>query len=365
MSKCIGCGILKQNKDQNLPGYVIKPENEYCLRCFKIKNYNELINQEIDAKSFLDKLTSLIKNQNPNEIEFYYIIDIFDLEGSRVKEIETAIKKYPVTIVVNKIDLLPKAVKLSKIRKYITELFNKSDLQNTNIILNTTFKSNFTNSLLNKIKKTKTNKYFIGSSNVGKSSIINSLLKANNLIPQIVESKYFNTTLDFIQIKLSSEDILFDTPGIARSNSVANLLNKEDWKYIYFNKEIAQNTFQLKSNNTIFYAGLLWVDFSWKNDEVNSFHFFNNKEIKLHRTNSKNAEEYYFRNKENIVPYNEQNEIKQYKFDFSEKDINKEFDISISGLGWFNFKVKNPIKINLNIPGKENVVKLTLRKPLV
>ncbi|ATZ20876.1 ribosome biogenesis GTPase YqeH [Mesoplasma coleopterae] len=365
MSKCIGCGILKQNSDQNKPGYVIKPENEYCLRCFKIKNYNELINQEINAEQFILKLKTLIQNERPKDIEFFYIIDIFDLEGSRVKEIEAAIKKYPVTIVVNKIDLLPKAVKLAKIRRYITDLFAKSDLFDANIILNTSFKNNFTNSLLNKIKKTKTKKYFIGSSNVGKSSIINSLLKANNLIPQIVESKYFNTTLDFIQIKLSSDDIIFDTPGIARSNSTANLLNKEDWKYIYFNKEVAQNTFQLKPGNTIFYAGIAWVDFEWIEEEINSFHFFNNKEVKLHRTNIKNAFDYYNRNKENIVPYNFNTKFIKREFIFNEKDINKEFEISISGLGWFNFKVKNSMKITINIPTDNVEVETTLRKPLV
>ncbi|AAT75708.1 predicted GTPase [Mesoplasma florum L1] len=365
MSKCIGCGILKQNKDQNKPGYVIKPENEYCLRCFKIKNYNELINQEINAEQFILKLKTLIQNDKPKDIEFFYIIDIFDLEGSRVKEIEEAIKRYPVTIVVNKIDLLPKAVKLAKIRRYITDLFAKSAIYDANIILNTSFKNNFTNSLLNKIKKTKTKKYFIGSSNVGKSSIINSLLRTNNLIPQIVESKYFNTTLDFIQIKLSSDDIIFDTPGIARSNSAANLLDKEDWKYIYFNKEVAQNTFQLKPFNSIFYAGIAWVDFEWESDEINSFHFFNNKEIKLHRTNTKNAFDYYTRNKENIVPYNLDNNFVKREFIFNEKDINKEFEISISGLGWFNFKVKNPMKVTINIPTSNVEVETTLRKPLV
>ncbi|ATZ18031.1 ribosome biogenesis GTPase YqeH [Mesoplasma melaleucae] len=365
MSKCIGCGVLKQNSDHNKPGYVVKPENEYCLRCFKIKNYNELIDQEINAEHFISKLKELIKLEKKKEIEFYYIIDIFDLEGSRVPDIETAIKNYPVTIVINKIDLLPKAVKLAKIRRYITELFAKSELNNANIILNTSFKNNFINSLLNKIKKSKTKKYFIGSSNVGKSSIINSLLRANNLIPQIVESKYFNTTLDFIQIKLSSDDIIFDTPGIARNNSIANLLNKEDWKYIYFNKEVAQNTFQLKPNNTIFYAGLAWVNFEWENEKLNSFHFFNNKEIKLHRTNTKNAFDYYERNKKNIISYNLDQTINKQEFEFTEKDINKEFEISISGLGWFNFKIKNSMKITINIPCKELDVKTKLRKPII
>lgn len=365
MSKCIGCGILKQNLDQNKPGYVIKPENEYCLRCFKIKNYNELIDQEINAEHFILKLKELIKLEKRSDVEFYYIIDIFDLDGSRVLEIEKAIKNYPVTIVVNKIDLLPKAVKIAKIRRYITELFATSELSNANIILNTSFKNDFINSLLNKIKKTKTKKYFIGSSNVGKSSIINALLRANNLIPQIVESKYFNTTLDFIQIKLSSNDIIFDTPGIARKNSIANTLAKEDWKYIYFNKEVAQNTFQLKPNNTIFYAGLAWVDFEWENEEIISFHFFNNKEVKLHRTNTKNAFAYYERNKENIVPYNFSKTFSKEEFIFTQKDVNKEFEISISGLGWFNFKVKNPMKITINIPCENIVVKSIIKKPLI
>lgn len=365
MNKCIGCGAIKQTSEPNKSGYVLKLENEYCLRCFKIKNYNELIPQEINAKTFIEKLTDVLKNASYHDVEFYYILDIFDLEASRIIEIEKFLSKFNVNIVINKIDLMPKAVKLNKIRKYVTNIFANSDLKEANILLCSSLKQNFITSLMNKLKKNKSKKYFIGSSNVGKSSIINAILKANNLIPQIVVSKYFNTTLDFIEIKLDSETRMLDTPGVSRENSIANLMNHTDWKYIYFNKEIKQITYQLKPNNSIFFEALCWFDYKSEDMNINSFHIFVNPNINTHRTNLNNAVNYYEKNKL-LLPINiKSDHNSKYVFKFDKKDINKEYDILISGLGWINFKIINICEIVINIPSVDKKVLVVLRKPLI
>ncbi|PPE04544.1 GTP-binding protein YqeH [Entomoplasma ellychniae] len=364
MNNCIGCGIFKQIEDQNNPGYAAKIDNPYCLRCFKIKNYNELIAQEIKASDFIEKLKEVIKSEKQTT-EFYYILDIYDLNASRIIELEELLSKFKVIIIINKIDLLPKSVKLSKIAKYITELFAKTSLKKCDIILMTTTKKNFVNSLLNKVKKTQTVKYFIGSSNVGKSSIINAIMTANNLIPQVLVSNYFNTTLEFIDIKLDSQTKLIDTPGISRQNSIANLTTNKQQKHMYFTKELKQITYQLNSNNSIFYEALCWFDFLSEKEIENSFHVYTNKDIKTHRTSFKNSLNYYEKNKF-LLDLNIKNKnISKYEFLFDKKTFNKEYDIVISGLGWISFKVTKEFKIVVNIPTDNNKVDVILRRSII
>ena len=39
--KCIGCGIVLQDENSMLDGYVSKNDYRLCERCFKIKNYGQ------------------------------------------------------------------------------------------------------------------------------------------------------------------------------------------------------------------------------------------------------------------------------------------------------------------------------------
>ena len=38
---CSGCGVLLQNDNISLEGYVNDLSNDICQRCFKMKNYGE------------------------------------------------------------------------------------------------------------------------------------------------------------------------------------------------------------------------------------------------------------------------------------------------------------------------------------
>ncbi|KAJ3619194.1 hypothetical protein Zmor_008731 [Zophobas morio] len=81
--RCVGCGINFQTEDERKPGYVINAANQdYCLRCFKIKNYGRLVEQEINDKDFIEILEGI--NKASDKIRYYYVVDIFDLPGSRL-----------------------------------------------------------------------------------------------------------------------------------------------------------------------------------------------------------------------------------------------------------------------------------------
>jgi len=59
MSKCAGCGILLQNDDALKEGYTKNLDNKFCERCFRIKNYKELLEKivEVSVFSYLDLIT--------------------------------------------------------------------------------------------------------------------------------------------------------------------------------------------------------------------------------------------------------------------------------------------------------------------
>ena len=40
--RCIGCGAVLQNTNKTINGYTPKIENKYCMRCFRLTNYNDL-----------------------------------------------------------------------------------------------------------------------------------------------------------------------------------------------------------------------------------------------------------------------------------------------------------------------------------
>src|SRR5699024_4932933 len=176
------------------PGYVIDASRQdYCLRCFKIKNYGRLVAQEINDKDFISILEKI--NESSNKIRYYYVVDVFDLPGSRLEWLEQMISTKEVVILVNKIDLVPKAVSKDKIMKYVKKYFNLSPLKDAKIMLTSSIKKDYVYPLVNELKSVAYDQYIVGVSNAGKSSLINASLYVNQQVPSVVTSKYVNTTL--------------------------------------------------------------------------------------------------------------------------------------------------------------------------
>ena len=112
--KCKGCGAyLNNNKDE--VGYVPKFDEKttkYCYRCFRLKNYNENnINENISIN-----INKTLENLDLNNKHVMMIIDILDLEYSFIK-LSNNIKN--LTIIVNKMDLLPKTTNYEKIKSLV------------------------------------------------------------------------------------------------------------------------------------------------------------------------------------------------------------------------------------------------------
>lgn len=210
MSKCIGCGAILQNENENEKGYVVSTNSLLCKRCFDLKNYNK----NADFESSFDN-DLLLKNINKKCLFTIFLCDIISL-NDKVIDIYNNIKNDKI-FVLTKVDIIPKNIKYEKIIKSIKNNYNIDaylfSIKNKKLI----------NSLLNIINEKK-NVIISGITSSGKSTLINTLFNQN-----ITASHFKNTTLDFIMIK-HDDLIIFDSPGFDTkiiTSKIKNILKEK------------------------------------------------------------------------------------------------------------------------------------------
>lgn len=229
MIKCKGCGIILQSDDKKTIGYTPDIKNELCQRCFKLKNYNTLINNGINIDN--DKL---IKKINSLNVYVLFLVDFLNIDS----EAMDLYKKINVnkTLVITKEDIIPKNIIKDRLIKNIKDIYEISE----DIILTSTrFTKNISNIEFICLKEKKV--LFAGYTNAGKSSLINKMVGSD-----ITVSSRENTTQDFIKLNVDGVTI-YDAPGFM-SNTKRDVVSKNIIKpktyqlpskhYLEFNKII-------------------------------------------------------------------------------------------------------------------------------
>lgn len=233
MSKCIGCGAILQNENENEKGYVVSTNSLLCKRCFDLKNYNK----NADFESNFDN-DLLLKNINKKGLFTIFLCDIISL-NDKVIDIYNNIKNDKI-FVLTKVDIIPKNIKYEKLIKSLKNNYNIDtylfSIKNKKLI----------NSLLNIINEKK-NVIISGITSSGKSTLINTLFNQN-----ITASHYKNTTLDFIMIK-HDDLIIFDSPGFDTKIITSKIKNTLKEKIINLKKgyEVNINGIRFYSENDI------------------------------------------------------------------------------------------------------------------
>ena len=308
MSKCLGCGIELQNSDSDKIGYTTDINNKYCLRCFRIKNYNDY---KLVDKSNSDYINILEEINKTNDLVIL-VVDLFNIGHIDI------ISKYlnnNILLVITKKDLL------SGYDKKIEEYFNSYNLNIIDRVIISS-KNNYNFDLLySKINKYKTNNiYVVGFTNAGKSSMINKLLynytdKNINITTSFLPS----TTLDTIEIELDDYKLI-DTPGLLDDGNIINYIDKETLKRIIPKKEIKPKVFQIKQDQSIIVDKILRVDVKKDNDIV--FYMADLEIFRIYKENDKliNLEKHIL-------------------------DVDDNTDIVINGLGFIKIKKKSTVII--------------------
>lgn len=319
--KCPGCGIGFQYENDQQPGYAPTEESILCQKCFRSKNYGEYTN---NLESFYE-LEEIKEIENNNVI---MIIDVLNPFETLISDINKYVSKENLTILVNKIDCLPKAINHESIIDWIDELAYMKNIEFSNLALVSANKKSNIDAISSFITNSNFDTSIIGYSNVGKSSIIKALYNAIGKDVDNLVTNSIGTTKSIIELQYEDK-IIKDYPGIILKGSYQNIMDIEELKETHPKKEIKVSNYQLNDQQTI---------------EIGKYAKFN-----ILEQEGKEGYQFTFSNLVELL----RTKFKGNKEEFIEHEINhesnKRYDIIISGLGIITFKSKGQ-KLTLELP---------------
>lgn len=364
--QCIGCGVHIQTSEPDQLGYTPKAAFErgvesgelYCQRCFRLRHYNDIQDVSLTDDDFLRLLNEI----GTEEALIVNVVDIFDFNGSLIPGLHRFVGDNPVLLVGNKLDVLPKSLKPSKMIQWMRERAHEEGLRPIDVKLTSAKKASDIESLLKTIEAYRKGRdvYVVGVTNVGKSTLINQIIRQTAGVKEVITTSRFpGTTLDKIEIPLEDGHFLIDTPGIIHRHQMAHYLGKKDLKIIAPQKEIKPKTYQLNAEQTLFLGGL--ARFDYIQGERSSFTVYTANDLDLHRTKLEKATAFYEKHVGGLLQPPRPDEVADFpelvRFEFS---IKERTDIVFAGLGWIT--VTNPGVVAGWAPKGVDVIK---RKALI
>lgn len=297
-----------------------------CQRCFRLQAYGDVANhlrpgwsdhELLTPERFAD-LLSQIKN---TKAVVLCLIDLFDIEGSLLSNLNEIAGRNPIIIAANKVDLLPKDAVLPRVSDWVyssvkdhCSLLSPKDAEiedQKEYIEKGWYRSRIVGSGSNKeavvgilrrpdvhLISCETGKgiddtlkkviglatrhgekiYVMGTANVGKSSFINRLLeysdknknktkrskgkksKRDNITPQATVSNLPGTTLDFLKIRLPNGIVVYDTPGLINEGQLTSRLTPHELRQVIPKKQINHITLRMEQERVIMMGGLARIE---------------------------------------------------------------------------------------------------------
>lgn len=353
--KCIGCGSVLQTNDKKKEGYItesgLKKEEPICQRCYRLRHYNEVQEVSMDSGDFLTMLNSLYETDSL----IVKVIDVFDFEGSIIPSFNRIVGKKQVLAVINKIDLLPKSTNTSRLVERAKKMLKDEGITANDTIAISALKGQHLDELLRKISSMAQGKdvYIVGTTNVGKSTLINKLLEDNTGLKHVITtSNVPGTTLGMIDIPLGDNQTMYDTPGIVVDSQISHFVKASDLKFVSPTKEIKAKTFQLNSDQTLFIGNLGRIDYT--EGDSNSFSVYCSQHLTVHRTKTTNADDFYSKHfNELLAPPTIEEDFLTSNYDEYHFDLQGASDVLISGLAFIS--VAKKAKVSVRVPKDVNV----------
>ncbi|RKD24665.1 ribosome biogenesis GTPase YqeH [Ammoniphilus oxalaticus] len=336
---CAGCGVTLQTENQRLPGFIpnsaIDKEQVICQRCFRIKHYNEVAQVSMDDDDFVQILNGIASTDSL----VVKVVDIFDFNGSWLSGLHRFVGNNPILLVGNKLDLLPQAINPNRLVNWMRYEAKQLGLKPVDVMLCSAKQGRGLDQLVEAIVRYRRQEdiYIVGATNVGKSTLINTLLRhygENEL--ELTTSRFPGTTLDMIEIPIDERHSLFDTPGIINKDQIVHMVDPEDLKLISPETRINPKVFQLNDQQTLFLGGMARVDFV--SGKRQPFVVYVSNRMHIHRTKLEKADELFETHAGSKIlspPHGENHkklpplQRRTFRIRPGEKK-----DIVISGLGW-------------------------------
>lgn len=335
--KCKGCGAILQDTKPEEKGFipVLTSESKYCKRCFRMMHYNELPKIVASNKEYEHVIDDVIKKNGL----IVFVVDIFAFKATFNKKMIDKLREKNVILVANKYDVFPHSTNVENIVSWLSHQCEKIFFKVDAIHIVSSKKGYFIEELTNTIDLARKGRdvYFVGCANVGKSSLINALLKKNTSITDDIVSTSVipGTTLNEIRIPFFDDNKAFiDTPGLINPSDVLNVLLPESYKKILPDGEMKPITYQITNDNAICLAGL--ASLSFKAHEKISAIVYASKNLYIHRCKSERVSELFDTQLGKLLnpPVLEEASNMKYRTLYVHLDGKKKRDVWFSGFGF-------------------------------
>lgn len=240
-------------------------------------------------------------------------------------------------LVGNKADLLPNSLKRTKLKDWLRQRANEAGIRPIDVELVSAKTNESVDDLLDNINKLREDRdvYVVGVTNVGKSTLINQIIRQNTGIKELITTSRFpGTTLDKITIDLEDGHELVDTPGIIHKEQMAHYLNGKDLKIVQPQKPIKPKVYQLNPAQTLFFGGVARFDYV-QGDKKHGFTVYVENTLLIHRTKLENADAFYEKHFGELLTPPSPESIEDFpelvRFEFK---TNQKSDLVFEGLGW-------------------------------
>lgn len=358
MIKCNGCGSIIQEKDESKPGFVpkINENTKYCMRCYKMIHYNVLPKIIATNEDYIRVIDNVLKKDGL----IIYVVDIFQFKNTFRDDMIERLRGKNVILVANKFDVFPHSTNPEKVVEWLNQQCMAKSFKVLASIVVSSKNGLFIKDLISLIDmfRNEKNVYFVGSANVGKSSLINAILKDEFSIKAdtISTSVIPGTTLNEINIPFFDDNgMLVDTPGLINNKDGLGKLLPVSYDKILPKTELKPKTYPLQKNMALFIGGVALLEVLDKEDAKAIIYASN--ELDIHKTNTSKVD-YLINNRVgDILTPPTKEEVKNISFD--EKEIKfdgkKKKTIWFSGFGFISIIGKCKVKVRY-IKGTEVLI---------
>lgn len=310
-SKAIQQQLQKEHKADN--GNAVVLPNLLCSRCHQLRHYGHTrgVISTVSAGDFRALLQARFLDSQFNSAVVLHVIDVVDLHGSIIHDIVNLIGgRNPIIIVVNKCDLLPRGVGENRLRAWIKQEIRQYGLKPHDVQLISSITGDGIPGMMRKAAELANTKdqrqldqprdiYLVGTTNVGKSTLINKLTdmryilarkafesieprhrlsagerfdppmsgKANaisnvTLDVRSTASLQPGTTLGIVGFPLipQRQGTIFDSPGVIPPQHLHSMMTYDELRVTVPTSRISPITYRVKENQTLLLGGLVRVD---------------------------------------------------------------------------------------------------------
>jgi 30S ribosome assembly GTPase len=269
ITKCLGCGALLQNSDQNLAGYTYKLENPYCMSCYKLMHYGSV------AEHFHPKDLPILEDHSL----VFMMSSVLHLDLLFHYPVYRFYPNLKFVYIINQIDLLPAQTNLDLLIEKITSKAKSLNIPYMDLILMSAKNPKD----LEAVKKYLVNQsakriYLLGVQNSGKTTLFKALTDQKNALAL----KKAGLTQEALEGTFSNKTII-DMPGLYQKGYLHTFLSYEQYKRYIPDKEIKPRIYRLKKNQSLVIQGFIAV--TNDDDKIVSYVLYVDSNLNVIKTN--------------------------------------------------------------------------------